>query len=241
MKGGARVGAWIGLALGLGVSLAACPSRDLTIRVSDTGVASLFTACRGFQKACSNPNSCSEDSDDQVLCELVGDECVLRNRCHLGDKTRPPWSPLGRKSGRLLLVSTEDAALADMSPCFAFDVKPCLGDRGCLASELNSLLDGAIKNGLTFDGFDAQEDGLVTLALFEEDALGDPACDPNRLVACAGLAPPLGGGDFDITCASCQDGSHFALGSNNGPCPTDKNECFLQRCERFLRGTKNAP
>jgi hypothetical protein len=220
------------LSISLGAILAACPARDLTINITETGVASILTACRGFQRSCSAAGSCA---DDQLLCELVDGECVLRNRCHIGDNSHVTWGNTGKKEGKLLLLSLDGEHLGDASPCFGFDASTCIGDRGCFADKLNDKLDQAIKGGLTFDGFTEQDDALLTFAIFESSDGDEPACDPDRLVACAGLAPPLGGGDFDITCASCQDSSHFALGHDNGPCPTTKTECFLERCERLIR------
>lgn len=232
MKRAARAAAIGVLVVSAGALGIACPARDLTIHVSDTGVSTILTSCRGFQKACSAPASCA---DDPLICEVKDGECVLRNRCHLGDKTHPGWKPAGMKEGRLVLVSIEGAQIGDASPCFRFDPSSCLGDRGCFADELNKKLDQMIQGGLTFDGFVAQEDALLTFAIFDASGSGEAACDPDRLVTCAGLAPPLGGGDYDITCASCQDSSHFALGNDNGPCPTSKDECFLERCDRIVR------
>ena len=64
------------------------------------------------------------------------------------------------------------------------------------------------------------------------------AREPERiadLVACAGLEPPLGGGIFDISCASCQGGSRSAPGPDNGPCPQPGGVCFLHDCEAILQ------
>lgn len=235
MKRALHLGATLAASLCLALFLAACPAVELTIRVTETGVSSILTSCRGFQRACSSPGACA---DDPQLCQLVDGQCVLRSRCHLGDTSHVGWSPTGKKEGKLLLLAIDDAKLAQESPCFAVNPALCLGDRSCLADQLNEALDTAVQGGLTFDGFTEPDDALLVFAFFEAGGAGETACDPERLVACAGLAPPLGGGDYDVTCASCQDSSHFAIGHDNGPCPTSKDECFLERCERLLKASK---
>lgn len=234
MKPASRITASFFLALFLGVLGLACPTSDLSIRISDTGVATVLAACRGFQSLCSTLNDCKLDP---LSCEVQNGQCVLRNRCHLGDASHPAWTIPGKKSGRLFLVSVEGTRLGDASPCFTFDFSACAGgNRGCLAELLNQSFDQIIKHGLSFDGFDDPDEVLLSLAIFDTEAPDAPACDPDRLIACAGLAPPLGGGDYDITCASCQDGSHFSLGRDNGPCPVSSKDCFLRRCDALLRG-----
>lgn len=235
MKATIRAAASLSLALFLGALGLACPAYDLTIRISDNGVANILAACRGFQKLCSSLNDCKEDP---LSCEIQGGKCILRNRCQIGDQNHPGWTTGGKKAGRLILLSIEGTRLGDASPCFGFDPSICSGNRGCFADLLNQSLDQMIKNGLSFDGFNEQEDVLLSLAIFDAEGQAGADCDPDRLLACAGLAPPLGGGDYDITCASCQNGSHFSLGRDNGPCPISQQECFLQRCDRLLRASK---
>jgi hypothetical protein len=100
---------------------------------------------------------------------------------------------------------------------------------------LNQQLDGAIPNGLGFDGLRAPEEAELLLAFYQpiNPTAGDIPCADANLIACAGLAPPLGGGDFDITCASCQGGPRASPGRDNTPCPNPNPDrmCFLQACD----------
>lgn len=215
----------------IAIAIAGCPPRDLILRVSETGISAILTSCRGVQKTCMAPGACVTDPQ---VCEMANGACVLRGRCHIGDAAHPAFDPTTLKEAKLVLFDLKDDRIAAESPCVVFDPSKCLVDRACLAAQINDLLDKAIPSGLTFGGFQAQEDALLTLAIYEP-SMGVPLCDLDRLVGCASFAPPLGGGDYDITCASCQDSVHFAIGPDNGPCPTTKDECFLQRCDRMLR------
>ena len=105
---------------------------------------------------------------------------------------------------------------------------------------LNQQLDGAIAKGLGFDGLQNPDDVELFMAFYQQqDFLEDPeetqpSCRRVDLVACAGLAPPLGGGEYDMSCASCQDGVKNPQSRNNGPCPKSANSCFLDTCDGWL-------
>ena len=90
---------------------------------------------------------------------------------------------------------------------------PC-GDGGrfgpvadCMANDLNQQLDGAMPNGLGFDGLKNPEEAQLVLAFYQpiDSSEGGGGCHRADLYACAGLAAPLGGGAYDISCASCQE------------------------------------
>ncbi len=221
--------------MGVGITGLACPDQTLTIRISETGMATVLAACRGFQKLCKTLDDCKEDP---LSCALQNGQCVLRNRCRLGDDTHPGWTALGKKAAQFFLVSIEGARIADKTRCFSFDSSGCMGDRACFADLLNRQLDELLKSGMSFDGFNEPGEVLLGLAVFDAEGESEPSCHPDKLITCAGLAPPLGGGDYDITCASCQDGSHFSLGRDNGPCPIGQGQCFLKRCDQWLRASK---
>jgi hypothetical protein len=108
-----------------------------------------------------------------------------------------------------------------------------------MANDINQQLDGAMPNGLGFDGLKNAEDAQLILAFYQPSATeGSVGCHRADLAACAGLAAPLGGGAYDITCASCLGGSRTAAGTNNGPCPralvSEDTHCFLQLCDKLL-------
>jgi hypothetical protein len=113
------------------------------------------------------------------------------------------------------------------------------GGIDCMASDLNQQLDGAMPNGVGFDGLQNPEEALVILAFYQplDSSEEGGGCRRADLSACAGLAAPLGGGSYDISCASCEGGVRTTPGNDNGPCPKDldkNNSCFLQTCDDIL-------
>jgi hypothetical protein len=143
---------------------------------------------------------------------------------------------------RLFLVTPSDGRVQDASKCMTLHFCTDAGRSGssseCMADDLNQQLDGAMPHGLGFDGLKNPEEVQLILAFYQpQESSTEAACHRADLFACAGLAPPLGGGNYDITCASCQGGSRTAAGPDNGPCPRDqsqRNSCFLQRCDAIL-------
>jgi hypothetical protein len=194
-----------------------CPSRQATLGISQEGVLTLLEAC----KPCSGP----EDGGVDPGCA-----------CTLNDHPPPDIENRGLQA-RLFLITPHDRAVRDSSKCMT--LLPC-GDAGqpssCLAERLNQQLDGAIPNGLGFDGLSNPDEVQLILAFYQPIDSGNAAsCGRTELVACAGLDPPLGGGIFDISCASCQGGSRSAPGPDNGPCPQPGGVCFLHECEAILQ------
>ena len=109
----------------------------------------------------------------------------------------------------------------------------------CMAESINQQLDGAIAKGLGFDGLQNPDDVELFMAFYQQqEFLEDPeetlpSCRRVDLVACAGLAPPLGGGEYDMSCASCQDGLRNPQSRNNGPVP-ERHCLVLSRDVRQL-------
>lgn len=110
---------------------------------------------------------------------------------------------------------------------------------GCIRDTLAQSVNIAMGSGMSFSGF-TSTDGVSLVAAFFQ-ASGDQApctggvlvnptdCAPQNLTAAAGLAAPSGGGTvYDITCASCQGGTHTSYGNDNAPCPVTDTACFLQ-------------
>lgn len=221
--------------LWLTLAVAGCPLREKDIRITETGVSWLVKACPtgggvlppsgsgGF------PVPPGSGSDPNRPCSLPGHYPAILD---------------GRTTeARLFLVSPGDGRVQDASKCMS--LHPC-GDGGrsgppteCMASDINQQLDGAMPNGLGFDGLKNPEEAQLILAFYQPSNMSEDrgGCHRTDLFACAGLAAPLKGGSYDISCASCQSGSRTAVGSDTGPCPRDQtllNSCFLQICNDLL-------
>jgi len=240
-------------ALWLTLAMAGCPYREKDIRISETGVTWLVNACPrpaifpppsggagggpggggsgmgGFAGVAGfPPPPPGPGSDPTGSCSLEG---------------HYPPSLLGRPiEARLFLISPGDRKVQDASKCMG--LHPC-GDGGrsgsftdCVSSDLNQQLDGAMPNGLGYDGLKNPEEAQLVLAFYQPADTSEEAggCRRTDLFACAGLAAPLGGGAYDISCASCQGGSRTAPGTDNGPCPKEqsRSSCFLQLCDDLL-------
>jgi hypothetical protein len=225
-------------ALWLALAVTGCPLREKEIRITDDGVRWVRTACEnprgplppgpgGGPGGGGFPPPPGGGSDSNA--------CILDNHY--------PPSFWGRSAeARLFLVSPSERKVHDASKCMS--LHPCLdGSRfgpvaDCMASDINQQLDGAMPNGLGFDGLKNPEEALLILAFYEPSSSEEAGgCHRADLVACAGLAAPLGGGPYDISCASCQGGSRTSTGNDNGPCPRDLsqgNSCFLQVCDSLL-------
>jgi hypothetical protein len=200
----------------LALAVAGCPPREATLSISSQGVVTLITACR--------PCARTEDGGIEPSCA-----CIVGSR-------PPPEIERRVLQARLFLVTPADNSIRDASKCMT--LLPC-GDAGrpanCLAESLNQQLDGAIPHGLGFNGLENPDAVQLVLAFYESaDSTSAVSCDRADLVACAGLAQPLGGGNYDISCASCQGGPRNAPGPDNGPCPKPRNSCFLQACADIL-------
>lgn len=218
-------------AAALGASGLACPSRDLSVVITQQGVATLVGACELFQGACASLQGCNANT----LCDVVPGpppQCQIHNVCRLGGPDHAAWIPGAPKHAKLFLLDLEHEEHAGDSKCVEIDTD-CESDLGCMAGKFGDALDEAFPHGLTFDGFEDPADGLLVLAVYEPKDGVEP-CALDTLVACAGLAEPLRGGPYNITCASCQGGLHTSLGNDTGPCPVSPGECFLERCAMML-------
>jgi len=198
------------------VAAVGCPPHETTLSITAAGGAVLVTACQ--------PCAPANDAGIEPVCA-----------CTLG--IREPPDLKGRSmQARLFLITPSNQAVRDASKCMT--LAPC-ADAGrpapCLAESLNQQLDGAMPQGLGFDGLENPDDVQLVLAFYQPpDAASVASCSRADLFACAGLAPPLGGGNYDISCASCQGGSKSAPGPDNGPCPRPKRSCFLEECNDIL-------
>jgi len=157
--------------------------------------------------------------------------------CFISDHPLPDLA--GRAfEARLFLVLPSDGTIRDASKCMS--IAACPDSRShqvCLAEALNQQLDGAIPSGLGFDGLHDPGQVQLLLAIYQaaDPAVADVTCGEANLVACAGFAEPLGGGNFDISCASCQGGSKTPAGRDNTPCSAPRG-CFLRTCDAIARG-----
>jgi hypothetical protein len=196
--------------------IAGCPPRDTTLMISPGGVLTLSNACK--------PCGRTEDGGIEPACA-----------CTIGTR-EPPDLDRRALQARLFLITPADQMVRDSSKCMT--LLPCQ-DAGpatdCLAERLNQQLDGALPQGLGFDGLQNPDDVQLVLAFYQPlDLSSVSSCNRADLVACAGLAPPLGGGTYDISCASCQGGPKSVAGADNEPCPRPKNSCFLDACNSVL-------
>jgi hypothetical protein len=198
------------------LAAAGCPDRQATLVITSDAIVTLRQACHPCAPRV-------EDGGIEPACA-----CFLTSR---------PSPELERRTSqaRLFLITPSDGKVRDTSKCMT--LFPC-ADAGrpdnCLAENINQQLDGALPQGLGFDGLQNPDDVQLVMAFYQAvDASSLTSCSRADLVACAGLAPPLGGGNYDITCASCQGGAKNAPGPDNGPCPKGDG-CFLQDCDAVL-------
>jgi hypothetical protein len=198
-----------------------CPARDQQILITTLGAQSLTGACN---RPCTKDGGVTAGPPRPGSCGLEG---------HL-----PPDFSQSTQA-RLFVVTPADNRVRDASKCMTLSGCGC-ATAGCLADGLNQQLDGAIAKGLGFDGLQNPDDVVLFLAFYQQQDFvqdteeGQASCRRVDLVACAGLAPPLGGGEYDMSCASCQDGAKNPSSRNNGPCPKDNNSCFLDKCDKWL-------
>jgi hypothetical protein len=237
----------------IGGSGLACPARALDVNITANGVNTLVFGCESFRDACATLKACRHNVllCDQSTCELR-QECALPNGAEW-----TPWQTMGMRM-LLLAPSGSDLNLKTRTACVPLNLKPCILDKAgligcpdapadagaCAEDVFREAAQAALGSGLTFDGFSSPDDALLVAALYRKPGM-ESSCDPSvlvapddcateNLVAVAGLAAPLGGGTYDITCASCQGGPRTSLGPNTGACPVSANACFLQRIAALL-------
>lgn len=208
---------------------AGCPAHEQRIVITTSGAQSLTAACN-------RPCARSVDAEDAGVTEIPP---PCPGTCALPGHLPPDFAQ--STQARLFVISPANKRIRDASKCMTLTHCKAAGRAACLAAELNQQLDGAIANGLGFDGLENPDDVELFLAFYqqqdfqqEETEESQPSCRRVDLVACAGLAPPLGGGEYDMSCASCQDGAKNPQSRNNGPCPKDANSCFLEKCDSWL-------
>jgi hypothetical protein len=114
----------------------------------------------------------------------------------------------------------------------------------CIRDTLAEATQTAMGSGLGFSGFTSTDDVSLTAAFYKKP--GDEAscdapvlvnpsdCATANLTAVAGLGATSGSTTFDVTCASCQSGTHDSFGPDNAPCPATTDACFLQRVAAAL-------
>jgi hypothetical protein len=217
--------AWVGVAL----AASGCPVREQQILITTSGVQSLTGSCN---RPCVN----SVETEDGGVMSVPR---VCSASCGLPGHLPPEFSQATQ--ARLFIVTPASKRIRDSSKCMTLPPCRAAGRAGCLADAMNQQLDGAIANGLGFNGLENPDDVVLFMAFYQQQdfqpqdpAASQPSCRRVDLVACAGLAPPLGGGDYDISCASCQDGAKNPQSRNNGPCPKDNGSCFLDTCDGWL-------
>jgi hypothetical protein len=242
-----RAAACLGLCLLLGGVGIACPAKDLKIEITDTGMGVFTVACLNLGKVCSsimNPIDCS----DNLTCTWDDKNKTCRPEIRVLLVGQNPLE-LRARSRCVPLLQAPDPACAPLA------LKDRPADRAaCGATSLNQAVDNAIRGGLTYDGFEDQSDAFPVIALYRltelpescGEGLGKVACaradldcPVDDLLACAGLAVPVNRDTFDLTCASCEGGPRFSIGSDTGPCPRAGEECFLNGCEAALRKIKS--
>jgi hypothetical protein len=235
----------------LGVLGAACPSRDLVVQVTEAGADTLVVACESFRSACDS-TSCPMN---HFLCDRPkydGGSCTLKDVCDAG--SNPEWRPERSMGLQLLLLKTssEGVTLENESLCLPLDLRQCIYDPvdnigcapptvnvdGCITTAISTQVDMALAGGMSFPGFTNTDDVALVAAFFLEPGDMEPCeagvtvdagtCVAAKLTAVAGLAVPIGSSAFDITCASCQGGTHSSFGVNNAPCPVTPDACFLK-------------
>jgi hypothetical protein len=218
------------LALIAAFAPAGCPMRDLGVSITSGGAQDVLNACT---------STCRRDDDGGVPFQ-IGRGTVFDTTCAC-EVTGNPWPDWTRElQARLFVVAPgESFAVKDASLCMS--IAPC-GEGGvsrsskCIAERINQQLDGAMPKGVTSDGLRNADDVILVLALYQPAAGSDASCGADALFACAGMSTPLGGGNYDISCASCQGGSRTPSGSDTGPCPRLGNDkCFVQSCYAFLK------
>ena len=113
----------------------------------------------------------------------------------------------------------------------------------CVRDTLAQAMQQAIGTG-SFSGFTNPDNVTLVAAFYQASGTMAPCtggvlvnptdCAAGNLTAVAGLAAPSGGQTYDITCASCQGGTHNSYGPDNAPCPVTATDCFLQRVSAAL-------
>jgi hypothetical protein len=205
-----------------------------------------------------------ESTCDAIFCEwtppslkLPKGLCAIRDPCVLAQGGTQAFQSSTVTALQLALLSTGPLQLQAAGPCVCFDYRdftcPDAGDGSpdtvadCWAASIDARLAAGMPDGLTYSGFNNPDQGILAMAWFQPPSItiscddlpdgGTGLCaSASNMVACAGLGAPPGTATYDITCASCRNGIHGALGNANDPCPTGTatGSCFLDSCAGAL-------
>jgi hypothetical protein len=242
-----RLAAWVGLCLAFGAAGIACPTRELTVDVTDRGISVLGLACRSYAAGCALIKSrIACDADLTCQWDLAENGCRIAGQCARAGN--PEFAVDAVKAIQVLLIGRNPVELKAKSRCVVVAGSPepaCLDPVGeartkCAAKAMNLAIDKAIRGGLTYSGFGDKTEASPVIAIYQPASL-PPACEVEELVSCAGLSVPVNEETYDITCASCQDGLRFSVGVDTGPCPVVDGDCFFAACAAALAETKKQP
>lgn len=244
----------------LGALGLACPSRELSIELSDSGVGIVGVACQNSDLSCVGIKlQASCDASFSCQWDKKSATCVLREPCiHEGS---PDYDIDAFKAIRVALVRADPFGLEVATSCHPL-VRSTLYDCGkstltneqrrhCATLAVEEAIDRALGAGLGFEGFHDPSVAFPIIALYQPKQVpapcvsGDDAdleacratklpCGDDEIVACAGLAIPINEQAYDLTCASCQNGLRFSLGRDNGPCPQIGGRCFFEACAKLF-------
>ncbi len=249
-RGLLRAAAALLVALLAGALGPACPSRDLQVDVTVDGAVTVFLACEAFRDACTPGPACNHN---RFLCDAA---CRLRDACNPGPGETATWDPTVPMAARMLLMTTDPLTVQAQGSCEPLDLRGCLlpesggcaplgtDATACFTDAIRAAVDASLGSDLTFGGFHDPSTTLLVLSLFEVPgspgvcgtpfSVTDSVCSGSNLVAAAGFAPPLAGGTYDITCASCFQSERSSIGHDTGPCPTTLDACFARRVADVL-------
>jgi hypothetical protein len=259
----ARTAAFLGLCLLLGAAGLSCPAKDLSLEVTDTGMAVLAVACRNFDKACgliTDRLACRADltcrwDPNARACRLVDNCDGAGGSSEAPSKLRAVQVLLvGQNPGKIRAMSRCVPLLPSLDPACAESLEILDKQRiTCAAGAMNRAIGNAMRAGLTYDGFEDPSDAFPVLAVYNLSELpsacaegldkvgcakADLACPVEDLLGCAGLAVPINSEKYDVTCASCQGGPRFSVGYDTGPCPPVDGQCFFNGCAKAIGEAK---
>jgi hypothetical protein len=209
--GGRRARWWVsGLALAATPALlvVGCPDREVIVEVTKGGV------------------------------EVLTDACLEKcGGCSLHDAGTIPAHASDRIDAKLWLVAQgQDGgdSMGDLmatGACTRLDGGCGLGDAGCVAGEINDALGRMLEKGLTYDGLkDPATQAVLVMTLHSSPDADAEKCTAATLFACAGFGRTGRGDEYDIVCASCNNGNRI-VGSRALPC--DRG-CFFTRCYDYV-------
>ncbi|MEO7332169.1 MAG: hypothetical protein ABI193_26570 [Minicystis sp.] len=255
-----RVVSALALLVALGALGLACPSKELTIELSDAGLSIVGVACQNHDLSCAGIKlQASCDSSLSCQWDKKTGGCLLREPCvHQGSSD---YDAAAFKAIRVALVRSDPFGLEVASTCRALVRATAPGceklnlsnaeRRHCNTLSVSEAVDRALADGLSFNDFHDPSVAFPVIALYQPktvpaecvsitDADLDACrndklpCADAEIVACAGLSVPINEQAYDLSCASCQNGLHFSLGRDNGSCPQIAGHCFFEACAKLF-------